>query len=232
MAFRSGTPFKHLRQVGLGLASRDTLKRVEAVELLLSWLLHRLSDEQRAEHFGFAPALSAAHMPDARLYPDRKELLHALPRGGRVAEVGTQEGEFAKRIGAICAPDELHLIDIDLSVLDRAGVRASFGGRLLEYEGDSAVTLRTFSPGSFDWLYIDADHRYTAVSRDLAMSHVALRPGGFLMCNDYTNWDIGSAQPYGVARAVNELCLEHNYQVLGLAFERAGYYDILIQKPG
>jgi hypothetical protein len=231
MEFRSGTPLKHLRQVGLGLASRDKLKRVEAVELLLSWLLHRLSDEQRAEHLGFAPPLSAAHMPDARLYPNREEMLKALPRGGRVAEVGTYRGAFAQRIAAACAPDELHLVDVDLSVLDRAPVRAAFEGRLIEHEGDSAAMLATFPPASFDWIYLDADHRYPAVSADLAMSHAALRPGGYLMCNDYTNWDVGSAQPYGVARAVNEFCLRHDYRVLGLALERAGYHDILLRKP-
>lgn len=58
-----------------------------------------------------------------------------------------------------------------------------------------------------------------------------LKPGGFLMCNDYTSWDVSSAQPYVVAKAVNEFCLEYGYEVRGLALERAGYHEVLLKKP-
>jgi hypothetical protein len=38
-----------------------------------------------------------------------------LPRAGRVAEVGTYRGAFARHILSACDPAELHLIDLDFS---------------------------------------------------------------------------------------------------------------------
>jgi hypothetical protein len=100
-----------------------------------------------------------------------------------------------------------------------------------KHEGDSPSILAQFAAGHFDWLYIDADHSYEGVTRDLAAAHRVLKPGGFLMCNDYTNWCSTAVTPYGVARAVNELILNEGYSVAGLALHPAGLYDILIRKP-
>lgn len=41
----------------------------------------------------------------------RAQLLHFLPQGGEVAEIGVAEGDFSQEILAIAAPDALHLID-------------------------------------------------------------------------------------------------------------------------
>src|SRR5436853_2013913 len=66
----------------------------------------------------------SAHIPpellaDCRVCASRNELVKNLPRGGRVAEVGTYRGVFARHILAECNPAELHLIDIDFSPLDQ-----------------------------------------------------------------------------------------------------------------
>ena len=55
-----------------------------------------------------------------RMCASRNELVRNLPRQARVAEVGTYRGGFARHILDACDPAELHLIDIDMSLLDPA----------------------------------------------------------------------------------------------------------------
>src|SRR4029077_639409 len=65
---------------------------------------------------GIPPELLA----DCRVCASRNELVKNLPKQARVAEVGTYRGEFARHILSACDPAELHLIDIDVSLLDPA----------------------------------------------------------------------------------------------------------------
>lgn len=216
---------------GLGLLSLNRRKRIDSMQAFLSYQMHRLPKETMLEHINEAPRLTAAHMPNARLYPIRDEMLEALPPGGRCAEVGTWRGTFSERIAATCRPEEFHLFDIDFEPLREDRIRAAFAGTLHKHLGDSVENLGRFAAGYFDWIYIDGDHTYPGVVRDLAAAHGVLKPGGYIMCNDYTNWDPTSAHPYGVAKAVNEFCLAKNYEVLGLALDTRGFHDILIRKP-
>jgi ubiquinone/menaquinone biosynthesis C-methylase UbiE len=222
-----------LGEVAAGALSLNPLKRIQSLELLLSYLLSRLPENIKNEHLHIAAKLPDVHLRGSRLFTDRASLLNSLPKGGRVAEVGTWRGDFSSLIANVCRPDEFHLLDIDFSPLKEDRVRSALqGGSLHKHLGDSAKTLGSFPAAHFDWIYIDGDHTYAGVKRDLAAAHRVLKPGGYMMCNDYTNWDVKSAQPYGVAKAVNEMILAENYQVLGLAFEPAGYHDILLQKLG
>jgi SAM-dependent methyltransferase len=217
--------------VARSLVSFDRLRRVEALELILSYQMHRLPLATLEAHLQPAPPLTAAHMSEARLYPARDSMLPLLPTGGCCAEVGTWRGDFSRRIASVCRPDDFHLFDIDFGPLQEEPIRAAFEGRLHKHLGDSPANLGRFPAASFDWLYIDGLHTYEGVVRDLAAAHAVLKPGGYLMCNDYTNWDPSSSAPYGVARAVNELILAEDYRIVGLALEPAGFYDILIRKP-
>lgn len=205
------------------LASTDPLVRVRAFEKVVERLLWRLPRERVEEHLEVAPPLPQEALEGARLYADRVAMLDALPKGGVVAEVGTWRGDFSRRIIEKCRPDAFHLIDMDFAPLDPAieGER---------HEGDSSTILRSFPTASFDWIYIDGDHSYEGARKDLEAAHVALKPGGYLMCNDYTNWCSLAVQPYGVARAVNEFVIREKYKVRGLALETAGNHDILLQK--
>lgn len=72
----------------------------------------------------------------------------------------------------------------------------------------SEAYLRARAPSSLDLVYIDADHTYEAVARDLALAWPALRPGGWLCGHDYAvNADkCEHAYDFGVGRAVDEFC--------------------------
>src|SRR5215813_15031846 len=64
-----------------------------------------------------APSIPQALLDGCRLLNGREGLVAELPRAGRVCEVGTQQGRFAKLILERSAPAELHLIDLDFSAL-------------------------------------------------------------------------------------------------------------------
>src|SRR5690242_19055236 len=94
-------------------------------------------------------------LADCRLCASRHELVKNLPRQACVAEVGTYRGGFARHILEACDPSELHLIDIDVSLLDPAVANDS---RVSVHQGLSQETLGHLPDNHFDWIYIDGDH--------------------------------------------------------------------------
>jgi MMP 1-O-methyltransferase len=64
-------------------------------------------------------------------------------------------------------------------------------------EGDSAECASHFIDGELDMVFIDADHRFEYVARDIRTWQPKLRRGGLLAGHDYTDPD--------VTRAVTEL---------------------------
>lgn len=207
----------------LGLASKS--RRIESAQRLLAYALHSLPTDDMKRRLEYAPSLPDHALSKAQLFADRSAMLAAVPKGGIVAEVGVYQGGFSSEIVKFCAPEKLHLIDVDLRPL------GPVPGPIETHEGDSSTILAGFPASHFDWIYIDGDHSYPGVSGDLAAADRVLKPGGFLMCNDYANWCSAAATPYGVARAVNELIIAESYEVRGMALHPAGLHDILIQKP-
>jgi SAM-dependent methyltransferase len=200
--------------------------RLKSAERLHSWLLLRQSPQEIERYLELAPDLPSSALERARLHPNRHAMLEALPKGGTVVEVGTYRGEFSRAIAEICKPDRLHLIDIDFGPF-------SFDVPMPaeRHEGDSSTVLGTFPADYFDWIYIDGDHSYDSVRKDLAAADRVVKPGGLLMCDDYCNWCCAAGSAYGVARAVNEFILEREYAVEGLALQCGGMQNILIRKP-
>ena len=79
-------------------------------------------------------------------------------------------------------------------------------GRFLVMKQSSLDAAATFAPGSLDWVFIDADHRYAAVKGDIAAWAPKVRAGGIVAGHDYCRLK-RSAQD-GVIRAVNEAVAE------------------------
>src|SRR5256885_1543652 len=117
-------------------------------------------------------------LADCRVCASRNELVKNLPRAGRVAEVGTYRGAFARHILATCPPAELHLIDLDFSLLDRA---VAADARVTLHQGLSHEMLTQFPDNHFDWLYIDGDHSYEGASGDARAAATKVKPGGHLV---------------------------------------------------
>jgi hypothetical protein len=172
-------------------------------------------------------ALPAALLGECRFCASRNDLVDQLPHRARVAEVGTYRGHFARHILAACDPAELHLIDIDFSLLDPA---VAADPRVTMHRGLSHAMLGQFADSTFDWIYIDGDHSYEGASRDAAVAALKVRPGGYLVFNDFAHMDpyLGA---YGVHRAVTEFAASRRWKFAWWAYEPHGLYDVALQRP-
>ncbi|XSG81783.1 MAG: class I SAM-dependent methyltransferase [Methyloligella sp. ZOD6] len=157
----------------------------------------------------------------------RFDLVEHFPRGGRVAEIGTHEGVFARHILKTNAPQELHLVDADMSFL--VGDVADDPAVTLHC-GLSHQILQSFQEDYFDWIYIDADHSFAGVSRDADLASTKIRPGGYLVFNDFAHADQDLGQ-YGVHRAVVDFSIQNEWPFVWWAYEPSGLYDVALQRP-
>ena len=166
-------------------------------------------------------------LADCRVCASRNELVKNLPRGGRVAEVGTYRGAFARHILAACDPAALHLIDLDFSLLDPT---VPNDPRVSMHQGLSHEMLAQFPDEHFDWIYIDGDHSYEGVSRDAHVAAAKVKPGRHLVFNDFAHADpyLGA---YGVHRAVVEFAVTRGWKFVWWAYEPNGLYDVALQRP-
>jgi hypothetical protein len=142
-------------------------------------------------------------------------------------------GDFAREILRVANPQQLHLVDKYIEPRAREmGEDPSLKGRVYVHESDSAEALQSFPDAFFDWIYIDAQHTYEGVKRDIAAALTKVKPDGFLVFNDYTMWSYIEMQPYGVVAAVNEFCIEHNWEFAYLTLPDHMYCDVAVRKTG
>lgn len=139
------------------------------------------------------------------------------PRSG--AELGVKGGRFTAHI--LRAHKDLHLIVVDLwsarpeAASHRDGetydewdfdtIRGEFDRRTAPYA--DRVTVMHMSTldaapkvddGSLDFVFIDAEHSYEAVTEDIKAWEPKVKPGGWVMGHDYSD------KFAGVKRAVQE----------------------------
>ncbi len=173
----------------------------------------------------------------------REFLLKMLPTHAVCAEIGVHAGDFSELILRTTSPRELHLIDpwqYEESDTYRHALygggapggqaemderyrsvcaRFQFDGRVKVHRGRSDAVLPRFPEASFDWVYIDGNHVYEYVKRDLALCLNIVKPGGYISGDDYTEdgWWEGSivrAVDEFVATGSVELVLQRNRQFL------------------
>jgi len=85
-------------------------------------------------------------------------------------------------------------------------VTRSYKNRLIVLKGDSEKMAEKVPDGTLDFVFIDADHRYPAVVKDLAAWTPKLKAGGIL-CGHDIHFE-------GVKRAVDELI--PNWEAVGI----------------
>ncbi len=206
------------------------------------------------------PVMAAAALPDrllrhARVLPDRYALLPLLPRGKVVVEVGVATGDFSAEILRVCQPSRFVAIDdfrFHTWPMLWAGrpVAEIFGGRshveyyrerfaaqiaedrMLVMHDDSARALENLGDATVDVIYLDADHAYESVRRELAIVRRKLRPDGILVLNDYTMLDVvgPKVEPYGVIQAAHEFMVEHGWEMTHLALQPYMYCDVALRR--
>jgi hypothetical protein len=170
--------------------------------------------------------LSQELVSDCRVCASRWDLLKFLPHHGQIAEVGTHRGDFARQILDVCNPQELRLVDLDASFLASA---IENDPRVRVFRGFSHEILTTFPDAYFDWIYIDADHSYEAVTRDAQAAASKVKRGGYLVFNDFahTGPNLGA---FGVHRAVIDFATTHGWRFAWFAFEPNALYDVALKR--
>lgn len=163
-----------------------------------------------------------------RMCASRYELLSLMPKDGVVAELGTWRGAFAGDILKRAAPRRLHLVDIDFSQVPAALLADS---RVTAHQGLTHEVLAEFADATFDWIYVDADHSYDGAMRDARAAAAKLKPGGYLLFNDFAHIDPGLGR-YGVHRAVVDFMLAADWPMVYFALQTSALYDVALRKPG
>lgn len=86
-------------------------------------------------------------------------------------------------------------------------------GQVIVHRGYSSEILEQFPDSFFDWVYIDGNHLYDYVRKDLEVSLRKVKPGGFITGDDYTE---GGWWEGGVKKAVDEFAAMQAAQLLEL----------------
>lgn len=132
-----------------------------------------------------------------------REVFTALVKGygwTKGAELGVDKGILFGMLLKAC-PD-LHLTGVDLFPDKLRSHRAfdyaaQFSDRARLVTGDTVATAAEIPDGSLDFVFIDADHSYEAVRKDIDAWRWKVRNGGWLGGHDY------SPKFPGVIRAVD-----------------------------
>jgi hypothetical protein len=181
--------------------------------------------------FNFGDIVRDDAVNGCRVFANRHRAIETLPQGGVIAEVGTQTGHFADHIFKTAKPKQLHLFDLSLEWFDKSVlVEPIRQGTVKIHLGDSAAELGKFPAEHFDWLYIDGDHSYAGVKRDIAQAVRTVKRDGMLVFNDYTVWSPLEACNYGVLKAVNELLNSGEWELMYLALHPWGYHDAALRR--
>ncbi len=146
----------------------------------------------------------------------------------KIAEIGVQEGFFNEVINDTFNPKELYAIDIDITQYTN---RTKIKDNVIPINKPSQEVVASDFSGPLDIVYLDADHSYDAVKKDIQVLKDLIKPGGLFIFNDFTMFSIHEMLLYGVARAVTEFVVSEGWEVVGLALDEWNFYDIALRKP-
>ncbi len=154
------------------------------------------------------PEDDATGLPDTttRRYQTRQKMLAMLPKNAVCAEIGVWTGHFSIQILEVTEPRELTLIDpwdmiSDQPDTDRSNEKhadASFMSTMYQsivdlygglgnvriVKGLSEPVLASYPDGYFDWVYIDGNHLYDFVLKDIQLSYQKVKQGGVIVGDD------------------------------------------------
>lgn len=181
-------------------------------------------------------------LKNARVYSNRNDGIGFIPQNAIVAEVGVAYGDFTEQIINNSIINKFYAIDLFMmsdiwgrDTLKKANLshyefyanrfrKEIDDGMLFMKKGYSWDVLSLFPDNYFDWLYLDADHRYDAVVKDINIISKKVRNGGIIQFNDYTAQD-----SFGVIPAVNNFINNTGSEVLGICLANNGYHDLIVR---
>lgn len=163
---------------------------------------------------------------------NRIELLEILPKNGVVAEIGVRKGVFAKYIYEISKPKKIYLIDCwekqngkyKIDSTNNQDHKKCYQEVLHNFGNYSNVEIikkysheasKLFNENYFDWVYIDADHTYDSICKDLKDWWPLVKNTGYMCGHDYfTNFWVD------VEKAVNQFLINKNKHLYALTLSK------------
>jgi hypothetical protein len=172
--------------------------------------------------------LADMHMRNCELLLNRSIMLSKLKKGGLVAEIGVDRGEFSEQIIEISRPLLLCLIDLWDSERYHAGLLETVTDKFAESIENGRVEIHRkcstdaaddFHDDYFDWIYIDTDHSYETTKEELHKYAPKIRRDGVIAGHDYSQGNWVSSFRYGVIEAVHEFCVKDGWELIYLTLE-------------
>lgn len=184
------------------------------------------------------PTLSAEHVRNCKVIPDRESLLALMSTSAVVAELGVADGSFSEMILEITRPRRLVLVDswhTKQYAPDEKDVRALLETKGLEdivqiKKGFSTEVLKGFPDNVFDWIYIDTNHSYETTRDELSIAMSKVKSGGRILGHDYCLGNIVKPAVFGVIPAVHEFCIEHHWEFEFITLESNGFNSFCLRQ--
>ena len=165
---------------------------------------------------------------------DRYYLLKNFPKNGSGIEIGVWKGDFTRRLLRQSIPSKVFLVDpytyypeferawFGNSKFNQSGMDAVYmkvksrfrrqidKGKITFVRKESVEAAEQFEDGQFDWIYVDGNHMYEYVLKDLETYFPKLKVGGIIAGDDYNTegwWKDG------VTKAVKEFASKYNKEI-------------------
>lgn len=135
-------------------------------------------------------------------------------------EIGTEFGVSADAF--LSGSGGLKLVTIDPQNLGLEDIKMKYGDRMIFIQGFTPEVFGSIRHRQFDWIYIDGDHEYEAVKKDIENSWPLLEPSGVMIFDDY------GIERYRVNQAVDEFVAANHLELHPV--EKSPHGAVYVQK--
>jgi hypothetical protein len=173
-----------------------------------------------------------------------------LPSGSIISQIGVFNGEFSRKLYDGFDPSKLVLIepfegqimsgDKNGNDVETMNGEDAYNALCTEYKGNARVeiirdystVLLNHSDSLYDLVYIDGDHSYECVKRELLISFNKVKRGGWICGHafDVNPEKTNNRFDFGVKRAVCEFCMEKGLKVNKLFVDGCISFAIQVHK--